>query len=257
MHKPKVQQLSIRLLTVDPNVQRGLDRRRVAKLAAELDVNALGVITVSHRDNDHLVVIDGQHRIEACREAGRGDLAITARVYVGLTLAEEATLFRLLNNTKQPRATDLFRVRVIEGDPVAVNVHRLAERHGWKITDTGAVGCLHAVSTLERVYRRNNRAADLTLATVTAAWGHDSMAVDGRVLDGLGLVFERYGDAVDADDLANRLAKYPGGPANLVGRARGAADLLHIATPKAMAEIVVELYNKRRTARALPAWRAE
>lgn len=257
MHRPKVMQLPIRQLIVDPNVQRGLDRRRVTRIANELDVHALGVITVSQRPDGTYVVIDGQHRIEACKEAGRGELQVTARVYAGLTLPEEATLFRLLNNTAKPQFVDIFRVRVVEGEEVAVAVSQLAERYGWKVSVARtASGSLLAIQSLEAVFRKDPIAAERTMATITRAWGHDPAGTDGRIIAGLGLVYARYQDAVDVENLADRLARRGGGPNKLLGDARGLAELIHTTVARAMAEVLVELYNSRRKTKALPAWRS-
>lgn len=260
MHKPELKQLPVSTLQVDPRIQRPLDRRRVVKIATELNRDALGVITVSRRLNGEHIVIDGQHRTEAVRTAGYGGGNIQCRIFTGLTLAEEAEMFRLLNNTAKPQYLDTFRVRVIEGDPTAVASADILDRHGWKVGgNSGHDGYFNAMQAFERVYAADRdtqpNPAEQAIATITAAWGHTGSAADGRVFEGIGQMYLRYGAAVDTNELINRLAKYPGGPGALLGKARGLRELIGCRLASAVAEICVELYNQRRKTRALPPWR--
>jgi hypothetical protein len=256
MRNPKVENVAVSTLIIDPRVQRPLDKRRVSKIAAELNMDALGVITVSRRDNGDNAVIDGQHRVEALREAGHGGGTAACRVFADLTLPEEADMFRLLNNTAKPGYLDLFRVRVIQGDEDAVMITLMLEQYGWKVAQAGDAGCLSAIQAFERVYRASPAAAEKTIATITRAWGHDRNGVDGRLLDGLGLVYARYGEAINVSELTDRLSKYAGGPGALLGKSRGLSDLIGVTVGKAVAEVVVELYNRLRKTKGLPAWRA-
>lgn len=256
MHQPDVYELAVSTLIVDPRIQRPLDKRRVTKIATSLNFDALGVITVSRRANGDNVILDGQHRAEALREAGHGSDAVTCRVFKGLDLPEEAAMFRLLNNTAKPQYIDQFRVRVIECDPNAVDIARIITRHGWKIDMQSGGNTFAAVAALERIYSLDDIAAEKAIVTVTRAWGHEQNASDGRIVEGIGLVHVRYQDAVETDDLIDRLAKFPGGPGALLGRARGLKDLVGSTVPRAVAEITVEIYNARRRTKALPPWRA-
>lgn len=256
MHQPDVSELAVSTFIVDPRIQRPLDKRRVTKIAEALNFDALGVITISRRDNGDNVVIDGQHRVEALREAGHGSEAVACRVFKGLNLPEEAAMFRLLNSTAKVQYIDQFRVRVIEGDPNAVDIARMIQRQGWQITMQSGGNAFAAVAALERVYNLDDIAAEKAIATVTRAWGHEQNSSDGRIVEGVGLVHVRYGDAIETEDLIDRLSKFPGGPGALLGRARGLKDLIGSTVPRAVAEITVELYNSRRRTKALPPWRA-
>lgn len=255
MQNREVKPVPLHKLMVDPQVQRSLDRRRAAKIGVEFNPDAVGIVTVSQRANGDYFIIDGQHRVEGMRIAGLSDDKAECEVFTGLTLADEAAMFRLRNNTAHPQYIDKFRVRVIEGDPVAVAIDDMVHRHGWKIQMGNSVGDLAAVQALERIYRLEATAAERALSTLTRAWGLDSSSVDGRLLDGMGLVFIRYGDAIEVDDLIARLARFSGGAGALIGKARGLRDLVGSTIGRAVAEIVVELYNQRRRTKALPPWR--
>lgn len=252
---PTVENRSIALkyLVADPEVQRGLDARRVDRMATDFDSSAVGAITVSARGGTMYHIIDGQHRVAAARLAKGDDWKIPARMFTGLTIEKEAELFRLLNNTAKVGALDLFRVRVVEGEKTATYISDMLGRHGFKVGPTAFA----AVAAAERIYNRDPMALERTLAIIVRAWGRSGSAIDGRIVEGIGLVFVRYGDAVDFDSLGHKLAS-ASDAASLLGRARSFREMLNKSSSmvSAVAEIVVETYNKNRRTQALPAWRS-
>lgn len=255
MHSPDLRPLAVAHLVVDGDVQRSVDQRRVDQIAEALNLDALGTITVSHRKNGSYHIIDGQHRVAAVRLAGGDDEKVMCRVFDGLTVAEEAEMFRLLNNTAKPTAFDIFRVRIVEGDPVAVAIEQILDHHGWRLSSAPGDGCIDAVASIERIYRLDPDAVEKTMATVTRAWGRSGASRDGRVVGGIGLVYARYGVAVDVAELVNRMARFAGGPAGLLGKARGLKEMIGGQVISCVAEITVETYNRGRKTRALPPWR--
>jgi len=254
MHDPELIPLSVASLIVDPEVQRVLDQARVKAIADAFNPDALGTIEVSRRSNGSYHIIDGQHRAAAVRLVLGDDAKVLCRVFSGLSLSEEAEMFRLFNNTKRPQAFDIFRTRIIEGDPVAVNIRRILLTSGWTLGLGNPPG-FAAVASAERIFRVDPVALERSIMTVTRAWGYSEHSNDSRVIEGIGRVFVRYGPAIALDELIDRLAKFPGGAAGLLGKARGLSEMLHGPVIGAVAEIVVETYNKGRKTRALPPWR--
>lgn len=251
-----VRLLELDQLFVDPEVQRNVEPRKVQRISDNLNEAALGTLTVSRRDNGRYHVVDGQHRVAALTQINDGSYKVLCRVFTGLTVNEEATLFRLLNNTSRPHAVDSFRIRVIEGEQGAAYITRVLTDNGWRLATGSADRAFAAVAAIERIYRLDPDAVSQTIVSITRAWGHQQSGVDGRIVEGLGLVFARYGNAIDADNLVDRLARYPGGPGKLIGNARTLSDALGVTVAKAMAESLVELYNKAKSTRALPHWRS-
>ena len=241
-------------MVVDQAVQRRLDERKVLKIAEDFDINALGVVTVSHRADGTIHVVDGQHRVHAVRLAIGDDAKIQARVFSDLSLDEEARLFRLLNNTSRVGAFDLFRVRVVEGEPDATAINDIIESYGWHLSLAGSAHAFGAVAAMERVYRRHPAVADLTVETLTRAWGHGPITLDGRLIGGMGSLIVRYRDVLNLEDLSTRLAVYPGGPAKLISTASGWHEQYHWPMPRAVAETMRVAYNKGRSSRKLPMW---
>lgn len=253
MHTPPdLRLLTVSQLIVDPDVQRALDQRRVNAIAENLNLDALGTISVSHRANGSYHVVDGQHRVQAVRLAGGDDEKVLCRVFDGLTRSEEAEMFRLLN---KPQAADLFRVRVVEGEATACAIVDIISQSGWLI-GFGRGNYIAAVNALERVYRRSPEALERAVSTIARAWGHVVPGNDGRLIEGIGLVYARFGAAIEVADLVPRLASFAGGPGALLGRAKGLQEMIGGNQPNAVAEVVVEAYNRGRRTRAVPPWRA-
>lgn len=254
MPQSEIRRLKVDQLMVDPAIQRNLDQRRVAKMAAEYDPEAVGVLTVSRRTNGSYHIVDGQHRHAAARAAEGDHAELTCRVFKALGAEDEARLFRWMNNTAKPQAIDLFRVKVVEGDPATVHLNSMITSLGWDINLSSGTHSFAAVTAAERIYRIDPPAVELALATITKAWGFDD--ADGRVFEGLGLIYAKHGSLVDLPAFADRLASFPGGQMAFLGKARGLADLIRATVPRAVAEVGVEVYNARRKAKALPAWRS-
>lgn len=241
-------------LWVDPNVQRQLKKARVGKMAADFRPDALGVLTTSYRSPKRIHVIDGQHRYRAA-EAAAHTGTIQTMEYHGLTVPEEAALFRLLNTTEKVSRIDQFLIACVEQDPAAVHLAAMLKMCGWEVANSSAEGRLTAIGSLERVYALDPNAADAALHVITKAYGHRPAGVQGSMLEGVGRMIARYGvETIDLDDLAVRLAKVPGGPDGLIGNARGQKLTRAGNLSTQVARILVSLYNQRRRTTALAPW---
>lgn len=241
-------------LWVDPQVQRAVKKSRVETMAGAFRADALGVLTTSYRSADRIHVIDGQHRYRAAEAAGYTGV-IQTQEYKGLSLPEEAALFRLLNSTEKVSAIDQFLVACVERVPSALAQARILNENGWGLASTASNGKLSAIRALERVYAADPVAAAGTIATLTAAYGHIPSAVQGSMIEGLGKVLARYKQDVDLNDLTKRLAASPGGPDALIGFARGQKLARTGNLSAQVAWVIVNLYNQRRRTTALPEWR--
>lgn len=258
MQKPTLKKVKANDLIVDIKVQRDLDQRRVRQMADDLKLEAIGTLCVSRRSDGTLAVIDGGHRRGALIEAGEGDTLVNAEVYSGLTIADEAALFRYRNNTQKVGFLDRFRVRLIEGEKNAVAVETLAKKHGWAVvpSEDSNDPILLSVKKLEQLHGLEPDVADLTLEVVTRAWGYNYDAVDYRILDGLFRFLKRYWMDADSDDLIIKLSGVS--PSTLISRGQGLRESIATSQGMAIAELITELYNKgkKHGGKRLPAWRS-
>lgn len=240
-------------LWVDPTVQRTLKKSRVIKISDNFDPDALGVIVTSYRSPKRIHIIDGQHRYRACEMSGY-DGEIQTLEYRGLTVPQEAAMFRLLNTAEKPSRIDMFAVKCVQGDPDAVKLAAILADHGWSVAASASEGKLSAIGALEKVFSIDPYAADASLAVITKAYGHRSAAAQGPLIEGLGRMLARYGQDIDLNDLAHRLGGVPGGPDGLLGNARGQMLSRTGNLSFQVARVITNLYNQRRRTTAVPEW---
>lgn len=263
MKNPVLKQLRVDHLTVDFRVQRSVDPHRVEKIKASLNPAALGTIIVSARDDGTYHVVDGQTRVAAMKQSGHGEDMVDCKVFSELTLADEAALFRMYNDTRTVRPVTKFIIRVVEGDPKAVELNHILHNHGWTVNGASGHGYYLAVGALEWVHDGavqwepgNPEACDTTINVLTTAFGHNQDGVRAELIKGVGLVVLRYGDQLDLRKLTVELAQHDGGPVGVIGDARQLKKLRSDSVANAMAEVLVGMVNKGRRTKKIPEWRA-
>lgn len=261
-HKYTEEELPVGSLTIDHLVQRTvLDTRKVENMVKDFNPEALQRITVSRRKLGDLVVLDGWHRTEAVRRLTDNAGTIPAKVFTGLTLQEEASLFLKLNATNQPKYMDGFRVRVTRGDEGAVAINDILNQFGWKVDNYGGDGRLTAIATVERIQKLSQKVeaepdlVHMVILLSTRSWGHDYHGVTGPILEGMARFLAEYKSQVDVPILIEKLKSFKGGPRGLWGQARQSATLRRIRPAMAVADILVNEYNANRRKNLLPSWR--
>jgi hypothetical protein len=226
-------------------------------MVANMDLDAIGSLCLSLRSDGSYACIDGQHRVEMLRAYGGFETTeVQSEVYKGLTVAEEAAMFRLRNNRIPVSRLGLYHARLAEKDPGALGIQKILSNLGWKVSIGKGDGIVRAIETIEAIYAKDPGALAKVITTITKAWGNNSAGGQRGIIAGLGLIYLRYGDQIDVNNFAERLASMPGGPDTLAGRARGLRDHYRSSLPQAMAELLVGEYNKRRTTTALAPWRS-
>lgn len=252
-------------LIVDPKVQRiELDDKKVHKIEANYNPDALGTLTVSRRKDSSQVILDGWHRQQATKMKLGDDAQLYCRVFEGLTFKEECQMFLDLNYTNQPKVFDAWGVRYRMEEPVATRVTDTLRSFSWEISHQSGAGKFNAILAAERLDRLSQDGklepglVHITALVVTRAWGHDRYAVVGVIFEGLGRFLAEYGNNphFDIQVLINKLKAYEGGPRGLLLAARQMASLRRMKAPMAVADLLVEEYNRGLKRNALPAWRA-
>lgn len=249
-------------LSVDPTVQRQLDARRVKRLVAEWDPKMVGVLTISRRDVSsmgfngpdqacELVVLDGQTRWTAAREAGIEYM--TAEVFDGLTPSEEASIFLKHNDRKAVTPRDRFRLAVLALDEKALTIRDIAADHGWHLQGMPSIKGSHAfaaITAAEKIYDFDNgKALRKAFDVIEKAWGSPSGAACSETLYGLGQLFGENPKGVDAPGLIHKLSK-TGVNAFIAACADRRRTHPGLSIRSASSEWTKELYNRgRRTHR--------
>lgn len=243
-------------IKVNPLAQRVLQQARVDKLATEFDPEQFGSPTVNERDEAYFV-IDGQHRIEAYKEwLGEGsweDQQIHCWAYDGLSEEEEAEVFLKLNDTLAVKAMAKFRVGVQAGRTDECEVDRVVRAQGLRVSTDRSDGAVSAVGTLMRLYHRSDSATlGRTLRIIRDAYGDPGL--EAIVIDGLGLLCDRYNGDIEDTQLVKRLASTMGGVGGLLGRAEKLRK--ETGSPKAhcVAAAAIDICNAGRGGKKLSTW---
>lgn len=241
--------VNVENIATDPKYQRVLDMRRAQKIADNLDPDGLGMLTLSRRKDGSLVVVDGQHRVEALRLAGYGDASIQCEVFDELSVKEEASIFGLRNSTKIPRPLDKWKARVVARDSIAIEIEKLCALLGLRIAAGGGDGAISCVTTLERIYRGRNCATkpkdlERVLRIAINAWGRDCRAaLSSQVVGGLGLIIEKHNKALDDHRMGSALGRHGGRADGVIGEARARARIAGSVVKNA-ANTMLDIYNK-------------
>lgn len=254
--KREIKMVPVSKMFVDTRYQRALRGKRAQEFADNFSWDAFGLPCLSEREDGFFAEVDGQHRIESLLLQGLGNIEVEAEVFHGLSLSEEAALFRARNHMEKVPLLDKFRARLVEGEPTAVEMMKILDRNKWKLYSGNAdAGYFAAVGKLELVYKLSPLAADRAISTLTRAWGNGAITVDGRLVEGMGRVFHRFNEQVDVDNLVDRLATFPGGAAAFLGQARGYQAVIGGTVGRAVGEKIIDVYNMRRKRTALPSLR--
>lgn len=242
--------------SVDLEVQRPRDPARIAGLAKKWNDVAAGICYVSRRPDGSTIILDGQTRFGALQLLGQGHASRETVVYRGLNKAQEAEIFRILNNTKRPDVLTLFNISCVEGDAESLKIRALVHQYGWK-TERGGKTALVAIKTVVDAYRRDPASVEATLRFIRDIWGHSKDAVNGLILGGLSLMIFRYGaDVIDFSQFRDRMLKAgQADPTSLIGRAKTNANIRSCGLHDGLADVLVGIYNKGSGGKKLAEWR--
>ncbi len=239
-------------MRVSPAAQRKYNPKDAADIAADFDLEALGYPVLNHRADVYWIV-DGQHRVGALKIMGWGDQKIECEVYEGLTEQAEADLFLRRDKRRAINGQDKFRIGVAAGREEETAITAICAGLGLHI-GKGA-DAIQAVATLRKVYTRAGAdALGRALLIIRESYGDTGFAA--CVIEGIGLVIQRYGSDVGTEHAVASLTKAHGGVRGLEQK----AEVLKRSTgnPKGacVAAAVVDIINGNtpRGKRKLPSW---
>jgi hypothetical protein len=250
--KTKIVQIEAQQLRIHPLAQRQLVPARLRALTADMDLDAVGVFhAVEYAiDGEHGIwIIDGQHRLRALLELGLGEWVVEVKIHTDVKdNATASSLFLKLNDRSPVSPVDKFENEVRAGFGPAVAIVELLRARRLKIGRAIGDGLVCCVTALKNLYAADGgKSLGLTLDMALGSWGHKAEAVEGKLLEGLGLLLKMHGENIDLAALAKKLAKYPGGPSGLLGNAKGLRLIRRAPLARCVAEVVAETYNANRT----------
>lgn len=266
-YKSKLEWLPVSAIEVDARIQRPIDRAWVTKLADNLDPDApSGFPSLSRsrmaRAATGTFYVDGQHRGAAVKQRLGDNQLLECEVIHGVTLQQAAKIFGQRNTQRPVKAVDRFLVGITQCDDECVAINSIVTSLGLTVSRGSQDGGIPAVAALQRIYRgdkfhgtrKNSLALKRTIVTALRAWGRTADAMNGAVIEGLGLVVLRYGDTLDFDALERKLRQFKGGALGLLGSARGLRESFGGSVANCVAHQVVLVYNRGRAKHQLGDW---
>lgn len=228
-------------------------------LAAELDLNKLGHPVLNHRDGVYLI-LDGQHRIYALKANGfDGVDVVECDVYENLNDAEMARMFLGLNTRRAVNPMSNFHIAVtgkMERETAILSVVESLHLKVGRAMDDNTVG---SVGTLAKIYDRwGVGILKQTLRTVQQAWGGSANSFQQSILEGLALIYSRYGSKVGEMRMVESLGKATYGVRGILTRAASQRERTGNQKAQCVASTMVDIYNKSvkgpRSQFKLPSW---
>jgi hypothetical protein len=258
----KIRPVNIKTMRVPPAlvIQREFRPAWGNYLAANLDLNDLGFPIINARDGVNWLV-DGQHRIYALKENGFGEDQIDCEVFDNLTDQQMADLFLSRSRAKAIGPYDKFHVACTAGYKRELDIRRAVESNGVKVGRNKEENTVSAIGALGKVYDRAGSAHNgevvvgQVVRTIKQAFAGDPVAFESGVIEGLGLVFNRYNGKTNERDLAARLAATT--VRGLLRRAESQRERTGNLKSQCIAATVVDIYNRGlgpRDAKRLPGW---
>lgn len=262
-HPSKIYDVKIASIRVPPAgvTQRKFNKAHAEEIAANLDFDKIGVPVINHRDGNFWVV-DGQHRVAAIKMwfAPSDPGVLRCQVYENLTDKEMADLFVSINRRRrvvQPFTN--FQICCTAEYKRESDILRTVEAQNLKVSQSKEPNCVGAVGALGAVY---DRAGVVVLGQVLRvlrdAYGGDPAAFDGQLIQGIGLVFNRYNGRTDERALASRLSSSMNGARGLLRRAEAQRERTGNQKAQCVAATVVDVYNKgaKPSQRLAPWWKS-
>jgi len=265
-HDVGIEVIPLGKIEVDVQYQRRLSRGKVRQIVNNWDNRAAGSLLVSWRQNDQIVVIDGQHRLAAMRQLHIHKA--TCQVLYGLTLSEEAALFALCNTARAtPGALDVFKARLIAGDSTALRLNQVLEEEGVAIdfTNHNLEGDrIRCIAELEAISRRgsgkghydpNSPAPGLedvraVLRIVRLSWPEMPDGKRSIVLGGIGVFWRHYCNEISVEEVARKLSGIS--PKKIVAEARETATLIGGSPQTSVALMILKAVNHGKRTGRLP-----
>lgn len=246
--------LPISQMKISPKAQATFNKSRAEKIASDFDLEALGFLVVSER-NGEWYVVDGQHRRAALMLMGWEDQQVQCEAYEGLTEAEEAELFLRRNEKRNPTAFDKFRVEITAGRDEATDINRVVMGTGLKISTDGEVRSISSIGSLRKVYELGGPVVlGRSLRILKDAFEGDALRFRAELINGMGLVCQRYNGTLDDEAAIARLSTVRGGAASILRKSNNYKLSTGHSNPHCAAAAIVDALNAAKGGRKLPSW---
>lgn len=247
--------IAIAEMRVSPEAQRKFSPAHADALAADFDLELMGIPVISRREGVYWI-LDGQHRVAALKIVGLGNEILQCEVYEGLTESEEALMFLGRNDRRGISPFDSFRIALIAKRQPETEVNRIVVSEELRITQGGTkTQSIQAVGALLAVYEQaGSDGLARTLRLLRDSFDSENKAFAAPLLRGMSNVVLRYGQALQDEQVITRLQGVRGGAVGLARKAEALRMKLDRGVAECVAGAIVDTYNSGRTGKKLESW---
>lgn len=203
----KLRNLNVNELQTDMSYQSPVKEVQVKRIVNNFDEASIDSIVVNRRDNGYYYIIDGQHRVQALKELGIG--TVPAKVHEGLTVTEEAKLYKNINTRPTKSPNSMAKASLKQGDENAELILFSVLEAGLDIdydNNNPTQNYITAYRSLERVYNKyGGRGLTETLVFIKDAFGIERTFFQGYIIEGFAKFLATYYEDLKKDNLLKRL----------------------------------------------------
>lgn len=218
--RPSLEFRRLAELRIDPSYQRTTEaaasQTLIRRIAMFWDWSLCQPLAVAKRDDGALMVVDGQHRLEAARLRGDiDDLPCVVTAY--RNAGDEAAAFVALNQQRRPlNQLDLFKAALAAEDETAAKIAGLLTEAGLRLAPHSNFtawkpGMVSNIAGIQQAYRSNGeRVTGIALQALGRGFAGQVLRLAGTIFPGIaGAVAQevRVEGKIDLDRLAAVLAK--------------------------------------------------
>lgn len=194
-HRPSLEFRRLAELEVDPCYQRptsaAASQALIRRIAMFWDWSLCQPLSVARRSDGSLMVVDGQHRLEAARlRRDIDDLPCVVTAYANP--GDEAAAFVALNQQRRPLGQiDLFKAALAAEDSSAVTIARLLTEAGLRLAphtnySSWKPGMVSNIAGIQHCFRvHGERTTALSLRALAAAYPNEVLRYAGSLFPGI------------------------------------------------------------------------
>jgi hypothetical protein len=230
----------------DPPYHKSVSEALIEEWQKTFNPVVAGFLVMNVRKDRKTALVDGRHRREmAIKNGHKGWWFISTD---GLTLIEEATIFRFFQARKNMKTAEKLRALVISGDPASLALRSAVSSAGCCLpfeADTKRQK-VTAADALVWLFERGGAAGvKRVLGLILDAWFGAPIALTGAMIRGLWVFIsnDEVKGKLDWDVLKSAMKTEV--PDVLIQRAKLAATQERCGVPYAMANIFRFFYNKK------------
>lgn len=235
-------------LRVDDAYQNPVNPRKVNTIALQYDPILFKPLDVSRRSDGTYWVIDGRHRLEAIRSRGETSKKLECRVYEGMSIKDEASLYLKLDRaqTKKPSAYR-FRSRLAANDPFAVSVSSVVKAAGYSLNlsrqaaSPQSITCISAIESVLAMGGTDHLYSVLRL--IKDIWGGRDHSTGEPIIKAVHAVLLLHGGEISRKTIISRLSKRS--PLDVLAESRNMSGFSKNNSFYSVYLVMVLFYNQR------------